>query len=179
MTAKHWSSEEEDAVVGALLLIHRENEARARKRRGEPADPAAELRRRAQRLREERARTEEAVERLLAGARALPAQPVHQELELVGSPHGVAAGRVRIRNRSDSRARFELVYAELSEAGPRVKLDFEPQASELEPGEARLVRVRADLAEFRAGDCVSVPVECRWAFGRDRLWLSIRAEGTR
>jgi len=170
---------EEDAVLAALLAFHRRRQQRAH-----AAEPRAAYSRilrhfdaRGQRLRGERLVTSELIERLFAGAKALPA-PVHRELTIAGPPGGVAAGRVRVKNRSAGRALFELVVGETVEGRAPVEVTVEPRHAELEAGETCLIRVAASLAGWQGGDSATLSVECRWPGGRDRLWLVVTASSS-
>src|SRR4029079_6376233 len=132
---------------------------------------------RGERLRGERLVTGELIERLFDGATALPAARVQQELAIVGPPGGVAAGRVRITNRSSEHARFDIVIGEPVENGEPVEdrnrppTVFDAMSKVLAPGESLLVRVEANLAEWGSGMSTTIPIECRWKYGCDRLWL--------
>jgi hypothetical protein len=171
--------DDEDAMVGTLLAIHRRRQERAR--RADPGGAAARIlghfERRGQRLRGERLVTAELIERLFQGGKALPVRRVQQELEVVGVPGGTAAGRVRVANRGSERARFDLVVGEPLRGQARPRVTFDPGHAELAAGETVLVRVEAHLGGWRAGDSVTLPVECRWAGGSDRLWLVISIPG--
>jgi hypothetical protein len=168
--------DEEDMMLAALLALHRRKQKKARR------DPRSDYERvlqgfeaRGQRLRGERLMISELVERLFEGSRSLPVRKLQQELEITGPAGAAAAGRFGVTNRSAGRERFELVAGEPMEDGPRPQLVFEPAAGELEPGERLRVRVEAGLQGFEAGASVTVPVECRWRYGRDRLWLVVSA----
>jgi hypothetical protein len=176
--------ETEDAMLAALVRLHRRNQER-----GRPAAGGAPYQRildhfdrRAQRLRGERVVTAELMERLFDGARGLGKGGAQQELIITGPPGGRAAGRLRVRNHSGRRARFDLVVGEAVvgaaiEGGAAPAIRFEDGGGELDPGQARLLRVEADLAAMPAGGRVVVPVECRWDCGWDRLWLVVIVDG--
>ena len=171
------SSEEEDALLSALLRIHRSKQRQLSK-----SDPAGAYGRilehftkRGERLRGEKLMTGELIERLLEGRKALPPRAVHQELELAATAGSTAAGRFRVTNRSATGARFELVVGDALDGGRRPTIAFEPAAGVLAAGESALVRVEARLTGWRAGESSTIPVECRWPSGRDRLWLVFAA----
>src|SRR5262245_57536844 len=171
------SSEEEDALLSALLQIHRSKQRELSKSdpRGAYGRILEHFTRRGERLRGEKLVTAELIERLLEGRKALPPRAVQQELEIAAPAESTAAGRFRITNRSAARARFELVVGDALDGGRRPAIAFRPAAGEIAAGESALVRVEARLTGWRAGETSTVPVECRWPSGRDRLWLVLTA----
>ncbi len=171
------SSEEEDALLSALLQIHRSKQRELSKSdpRGAYGRILEHFTRRGERLRGEKLVTAEMIERLLEGRKALPPRAVQQELEIAALAGATAAGRFRITNRSKTSARFELVVGDALDGGRRPVIAFEPAAGTLAAGESALVRVEAPLTGWRAGESSTVPVECRWPSGRDRLWLVLTA----
>jgi hypothetical protein len=175
------SAEEEDALLSALLFLHRKKQERAREAEPNPryARILDHFQGRARRLQEERVVTEELLERLFDGGKSLPPGAPHQELTIQGAAGGVAAGRLRVRNAAAETASFELVVGAPLEGERRVLVSCEPKAGTLLAGGTELVRVRADLGDFRAGEVVTVALECRWRTGRDYLWLSVQAHGAR
>ena len=171
------SSEAEDALLSALLQIHRSKQRELSK-----SDPGGAYGRilehftkRGERLRGERLVTAELIERLVEGGKALPRRAVQQELELAAAAGSTAAGRFRVTNRSATGERFELVAGGALDGVRRPALAFEPAGGLLAAGESALVRVEARLTGWRAGESSTVPVECRWPSGRDRLWLVLTA----
>ncbi len=173
------SAGEEDALLAALLRIHRTKRQRQREREGAPNASYERIlghfAQRGDRLRGEKLVTAELIERLFEAGRVIPARRVQQELNIVGGAGSRAAGRLRLANRSATRARFEFVVGDPLEGGSPPRVVFEPHGGELDPGETRLVRVEADLGGWREGDAMTIPVECRWDKGRDRLWLDVSA----
>jgi hypothetical protein len=171
-------SGDEDALLAALLQIHRAKAQRARQ-----ADPEggygrilAHFEERGHRLRGEKVVTSEIVERLFASTKVLAKQGPQRELELVGRAGTSAAGRFHVTNRSSESARFELVVGDALDHGPRPAISFTPAQGELGAGASILVRVEANLRSLRAGDRTTVPVECRWRRGRDRMWLVVSVD---
>jgi len=170
-------TEAESALVAALVEVHR-----AKRRRAAERDPAGtrerileHFERRGQRLRGERLVTSELIVRLFETNGALAPRRAQQELEIVGAAGYSAAGRLRVTNRSEARAAFELVVGDVIDGEHRPRVALSPPAGTLDPGETRLVRVEAGLWDFAAGERVTLPVECRWPTGADRLWLVILA----
>jgi hypothetical protein len=169
---------EEEALLAALLAMHRRRQARARPRKGSTYARLLDyFERRGQRLRGERLATSELLERLVP--QGPPLRRIQQELALVGAPGTQAAGRFRVTNRSAAPARFDLVVGEPLEGEARPDVRFEPRHGCLEPGESSLVRVEASLAGLSAGQRITLPLECRWRTGFDRLWLILGAEAER
>lgn len=168
-------SEQEDAVIAALLAYHRRKQPKPAAA-GEYERIRAHFERRAERLHAERLLTRELVTRLLEGSKNLPPRPRHQELELSGRAGASASGRVRVRNRSKISADYELIVV-----GPAdtIKLTLEPRSGRLAASESQLVRVSADLRTLAPGESATLALECRWPDGRDRIWLTIRAENQR
>jgi hypothetical protein len=163
-------------MLAGLVALHRRNQEETRASR-----PASSYRRilehfeaRGQRLRGERLVTAELMERLVEATRAVAPRRVQQELQILGPSGGVAAGRFRITNRWDRRAAFALVAGDPAE-GSRPAVAFQAGALALDPGETRVVRVEARLDGLVPGSAVTVPVECRWDAGCDRLWLVVIA----
>jgi len=171
-------SEAEAAMLSAFLYLHRQKQNRAERAQPNPryARVLDHFQTRARRLQDERVVTEEVIERVLEGGKRLPPRPAQQELELVGVAGGTAAGRVRIRNRSERLADFELCIGQAVAGAVPVAIECQPPRGALAAGDTALVRVAADLGRFRAGDSVTVPIECRWRTGHDYLWLVIRAD---
>jgi hypothetical protein len=171
-------SEEEDALLSAILYLHRQKQRRAL--RAQPNSRHARVldhfQSRARRLQEERLATEEVLERVHEGGRSLPPARPQQELVLSGVARAISAGRLRIRNRSERVADFELCAGDPIEGTRSVPVAFEPARGTLEKGGTLLVRVAADLARCRPGDRLTVPIECRWRTGRDRIWLVIEVD---
>jgi hypothetical protein len=169
------SSDQEDALLAALLQLHRRRTSE--RARSAPASSYGRIlehfERRGQRLAGERLITSQIVERLFESTRALPSKGVQQELEIVGRAGGSAAGRFRVTNRSAATATFAFVVGEPAGGSERAPLTFDPPAGELAPGATALVRVEADLRGWRPAETVTLPVECRWPGGRDRLWLVV------
>jgi hypothetical protein len=171
------NTDAESAMVAALVEAHR-----SRQRRSSERDPAGtrervlgHFERRGQRLRGENLVTNEIVARLFEGSRALAPARVQQELEIRGEAGRSAAGRFRVTNRARTRASFELVIGEPLEGERRPSVRLEPRAGALAPGESCLVRIEASLSELSAGDRTTLPLECRWPNGADRLWLVVDA----
>ena len=167
--------DDEDAMLAALLELHRRKQERAR-----PRDLGSNyerilkhFERRGERLRGERLITAELTERLLRGTATLPPPRLQQEMEITGTPGQTAAGRVRITNRSSVQAQFEIVIGRPLDGSECPSIDFEPRRSELGPGESCLLRVAVNLAGWKSGRSVTIPVECRWGAGFDRLWLVV------
>lgn len=177
--SKPESADEEDALLAALLQIHRTKRQQERQREGEPSASyeriLSHFAQRGERLRGEKLVTAELIERLFEAGRVIPARRVQQEVNLVGGAGSRAAGRLRLANRSATRAGFEFVVGDPLEGGSPPGMVFEPPGGELDPGETRLVRIEADLGGWREGDSMTIPVECRWDKGRDRLWLEVSA----
>jgi hypothetical protein len=86
-----------------------------------------------------------------------------------------AAGRLRIVNRSMAPAAFDVVVGDVLEGHRRPAVQLAPAAGTLDPGGSCVVRVEASLAGFAAGERVTLPLECRWPTGADRLWLVVTA----
>jgi hypothetical protein len=170
------NTDEEDALVAAIVAMHRKKQATEDRAAGGYAGVVRHFERRGQRLRAERLVTEELVSRLLAGGRALPQPREHREITLVGPAQEVAAGRIRVANRTSDPASFELVSGDAVDGARHPSLTFEPRAGELAPGQTHLVRVEASLAGFAPGETVTVPVELRFRLGFDRIWVVVRAE---
>lgn len=171
------SPDQEDALLATLLQIHRSKQERAN-RAGASGSYARILKHfaeRGQRLRGERLVTAELIERLFESGKGIPARHAQQELEIIGAPGATAAGRLRVTNRSAARARFDFVVGEPLDGGRAAPIAFDPQQDELDPGQTQLVRVEASLTAWRDRDRVTIPIECRWASGRDRLWLIVSA----
>ena len=173
----------EDAVVAALVELYRKRE-RARQGGGRPGGQGApgtytrvlqHFEKRGQRLRGERLVTEELLGRLVGAARALPPMKAQQELSITGPLGGVAAGRFRIVNDAPVPVTLEMVVGEPIDGGFRPPLTFEMSRPGLQPGEACLVRVCADLAGLSQPAACEVAVECRAGGRRDRLWLRVSA----
>jgi hypothetical protein len=175
--SKREAARDEDAILAALLKIHRAKTERTREAGagGSYARILEHFERRGQRLAGEKLMTAEFVERLFEGGKALPRGGPQQELEIAGVTGGAAAGRFRVTNRSSARARFSFVVGDPVDGRARPEVSFDPPEGELEPGQTRLVRVAASLSGWRSGEAVTVPVECRWPEGRDRLWLIVSA----
>jgi hypothetical protein len=168
---------EENAMVAALLEVHRRKQRLARSAVPHEAHSRIldHFERRGQRLRGEKLVTAELIERLFAAGAAIPARRPQQEIEIWGQAGGTAAGRARVINRTSASASFELVVGEPTEGKSSVDIRFEPASGTLAPNEALFVRVEASLMDWQAGARITVPVECRWRDGTDRLWLVIAA----
>ena len=167
----------EDAMVATLLEFHR------RKRQATNQDPRGahgrildHFDRRGQRLRGERLITSELIERLFGARAALPSPRPQQELEIWGPAGATAAGRVRLTNRSHAKASFDLVVGEPDQGTRPSAIRFEPARGALEANETVLVRVEASLIGWEPGQRATLPVECRWREGTDRVWLVIAAQ---
>jgi hypothetical protein len=169
--------EEENALLAALVELHRKKQHNTRRASGDGAYARVleHFERRGKRLRGELLLTEELIERSFGDARKLPPPPAQQELEIVGPMGGTASGRFRVHNRTSHVARVEIVEGEPLGGSPP-PLRFEPGSVEIEAGAAALVRVVADLRAFREPGSCTIPVECRAGFRRDRLWLIVTAE---
>lgn len=167
----------EDALVAALLETYRE--ARRRADRHAPVGARerilAHFERRGERLRGEKLVTAELVQHLIEGTAALPRPRPQQELEIRGEANQHAAGRFRVSNRTAQAATFELIVGDPVEGKRSVTVQFEPQRATLVAGHTRLVRIEVSLMGWDAGEQVTVPVECRWPTGRDRLWVVVGA----
>jgi hypothetical protein len=171
-------ADREDAAVAALVLLHRRQErAAGRKRGSEYEQLVAHFERRGERLSGERLVTQELVQRLLGASSALKATERHRELELHGRPGRVAAGRLRVRNRSSRRATFELTVGDPVPGGRDAELRLDPRRGVLEERESILVRIEASLERFAPGESVTLPIHCRWETGLDRIWLVVCADG--
>jgi hypothetical protein len=167
--------DEEDAMIAGLLALHRRKQANIRGAgENEYERIARHFADRAQRLRGERLLTGELIAQLFDGAATLPRARVQQELVLVASPSGRAAGRFSVVNRTPRRAAFELVVGESLALEPRAALALSPAAGSLEPAGKCLVCVEADLHHWPAGATATLPVECRWPEGRDRIWVVLQ-----
>jgi hypothetical protein len=165
----------ENAFVAALVEMHRARRQRARDTGSTRERILGHFERRGERLRGEKLVTGELIERLFEGSVALGPRRAQQELEIRGVAGEVAAGRIRIANRSVAHASFDLAAGEAVEGERSPKLRFEPVGGALGPGESCLVRIEAGLAGWSAGERVTIPVECRWPMGADRLWLVVTA----
>lgn len=179
-TAEHRerrASDGEGALVAALLAIHRKKRERAGQRTGATyAGVLEHFERRGQRLRGERLVTAELLERLVAASGEVPPSPVQQELTLVGPSGGTAAGRCRVTNRSPAPCRFELVTGRpLEDIRVGATAVFHPRTGELAPGASSVIRVEVRLVGWAPGTRRTIPVECRWGAGADRLWLVVEA----
>jgi hypothetical protein len=167
----------EDAVVAALLELHRKKQ-RAQRPTGKGGGYVRVLEhfeKRGQRLRGERLVTEELLGRLVDAARSLPPPAVQQALEIAGPIGGVALGRFRITNRSAEHTRVDLVVGEPLEGPSPAGITFDPAKPTLAPGETRLVRITVDLETTPAATSSVLPVEARGGGRRDRLWLTVTA----
>ena len=166
-------SDAEAALFSALVYLQRQrttqDQSPSRQRLSE------HLAERARRLNRERLLTEELLQRIADNPALLPRR-VQRELQIAGAPGGTAAGRFDVRNRSGEPARFELVFGSPMDGEPSLPVRFEPASAELAVGEARRVRVVADLSRLGPGRSLTLPVECRWPTGSDRLWLIVSTE---
>jgi hypothetical protein len=171
---------EEDAMVAALLALHRRKQECTIYAQSDTSYRRIlkHFEQRGERLRGERLVTAELIERLFQGSKALPIRRVERELEIIGPPGGRAAGRIRVTNRSSERARLELVIGSPLDGAHPPKVSFDRRQGELDPGEGGLFRVEANLLGWREGDSVTVPVECRWPRGKDRLWLVVSSRSS-
>lgn len=169
-------SDDESALLAALVELHRKKERAARKADGESpyARVLDHFERRGKRLAGERLVTEEMIGRTFESVRSLPPPPVQQELEITGPLGASASGRFRVQNRTERAARVEWVVGEPLE-GPSAALSFEPPWLELGAGEAAMVRVTADLRGWAEPGSCTLAVECRAGGRRDRLWLTVSA----
>lgn len=171
---------DEDAMLAALVEIHRRKQLRARTRNldATQARILAHFERRGERLRGERLITSELLDRLFDASAAVPCRRAQQELLIEGPPGGAAIGRFSVTNRSGRSAQFELVLGDPVEGNRPVKVQFEPTTDSREPGQSGLVRVVADLRGWSSGERLTVPVQCRWREGSDRIWLVICSRAT-
>ena len=167
--------QDEDGLLAALVALHRQKQAPQRRPGTNSGRIIEHFERRGQRLHGERLVTSELVDSLVNGARALPTAPVQQELRIVGPAGGVAAGRFRVTNRSSERAGFELVVGPPLDGGAALPTTFEPQRGVLDAGGTLLVRVETRVGGAGGGAPRTLPVECRWRGGADRLWLVVSA----
>jgi hypothetical protein len=167
--------DEENALVAALVEMHRARRQRSRDHGSTRERILSHFERRGERLRGEKLVTAELIERLFEGSVSLKPRRAQQELEIRGVAGTSAAGRIRVANRSQARASFDLVIGNAVEGERSPEVRFEPADGALGPGEACLVRVEAALAGWSSGERVTIPVECRWPTGADRLWLVVTA----
>jgi hypothetical protein len=164
---------DEDALLAAVVELHR------RKLRREPethdhsyARVLDHFERRNERLSRERSLTELLVRRTFEGAQTLAARAAHQELEIIAPCGGVAVGRFRVLNRSQHPTRVEVI-AGGAVVGQSPPLSFDRSMWELDPNQSEWVRVQADLETWSKPQSCTVPIECRAAGRRDRLWLIV------
>lgn len=170
-------SEQEDTAVAALLLLHRRRQKATNKTKGsEYQRVVSHFERRGERMRGERLVTEELVQRLLGASALLGPRPVQRELEVLGPAGGIAAGRLRVRNPSPLCRVFELSIGD-SVSGtfvPEVRVD--PQQGTLAEGESAWLRIEVSLDGIAPGASATLPIECRWETGIDRIWLVVTAD---
>jgi len=167
--------DEENALFVALLELHRRKQLKVQRDAGQSAYGRVleHFEQRGKRLAGERLAMEQLLGGALRGAQALPPS-VQQELVISGPLGSSAGGRFRVRNRLSRATRVELVAGDALD-GVAPALRFEPQALELAPGAAALVRVVADLGPVRGAGRCTVPVQCRADGTCDRLWLVIES----
>jgi hypothetical protein len=167
----------DDALFNALVAMH---QRRQRGPGGSDAGSYAHVLRhfaaRGQRLHNERLVIEQLIARTFASVEALAPAPRQHELVIVGDAGAHAAGRFRLENRTRQTVRPTFVVGECIEGGLVPPLSFEPERAELAAGAAMRVRVSADLRAVCEARSLTVPIECRAADQRDRLWLVITAQ---
>jgi hypothetical protein len=171
-------SDREDAIVAALVVMHRrrEEQARARSASSEYQRAVSQFERQGERLRGERLVTRELVGRLLGANQVLKRAEVQRELEIRGPRGGVAVGRIRIRNAAERARAFELSVGAPASGGVAPVISLEPARGTLAPGGVAFLRVEAQLRTLPMGEPVSLPLHCHWDAGLERIWLVVRAE---
>jgi hypothetical protein len=167
----------EDAIVAALVLMHRRREeAQARATGSEYQRVVSQFERQGERLRGERLAARELVGRMLGTHQVLKRAEVQQELEMRGPRGGVAVGRIRIRNAAERARAFELSIGEPLSGGAAPVISLEPPRGRLPPGGTALLRVEAQLRMVAMAEPVTLPLHCHWDAGLERIWLVVRAE---
>jgi hypothetical protein len=167
----------EDALVAALLEIHRGQQRRAPGGASESAYARvlSHFEKRGRRLRGERLVTDELLDRLFSSAKAIePALP-QQEVAIAGPIGAVAAGRFVLRNPSPVPQQVGFAVGAGLDGGWQPALRFSPERPALAANGACVVRVEADLGQASSPVSVTIPVECRTGGRRARLWLVVEA----
>jgi hypothetical protein len=167
----------EDAVVSALVEIHRQRQRRERRESGDSAYARvlSHFEKRGQRLRGERLVTGELLDRIFSSARSVGPEAPQQEVAIAGPVGSVAVGRFVVRNQSKGAATVSFAVGDALDGPGTPALRFSPERPVLGPGEAITARVEADLGGLRPGVSVTVPVECRTGAQRARLWVVVEA----
>jgi hypothetical protein len=168
----------EDAAVAALIELHRRRVQKTQRNAGrsEFERVVNHFERRTERLRGERIATEELVSRLLGGTRTLLRAYPQKELELHGPCGGVATTRLCIHNRARERQSYELTVGSRVDGPVEPEIRIEPRSGALDASTKCWLRLEVSLAGFESGSRITVPIQCHWTGGLERIWLTVHAE---